>query len=203
MTKILESLPRKYNAFVTTWDSVECGEQTLDNLRLRLINEEVRMTATDEASDALVAISLKVNKTQQRTREKRPQHSRTDSVECYYCHKPGHYAKNCRKKKTDEDRSTRDKDRDTQDDRRRERGNSESNTRGAFSAEAAETAFRRLAAKDMWLLDSDASKHMTFRSDWIRDLQRYSDERVLLGDGTTCKVHDRGTVYIKRLVNNQ
>jgi len=29
------------------------------------------------------------------------------------------------------------------------------------------------------------------------------DEHVLLGDGTTCKVHGRGTVYIKRLVNNQ
>jgi len=55
----------------------------------------------------------------------------------------------------------------------------------------------------MWLLDSGVSKHMTFRSDWIRDLQRYSDEHVLLGDGTTCKVHGRETVYIKRLVNNQ
>jgi len=52
----------------------------------------------------------------------------------------------------------------------------------------------------MWLLDSGASKHMTFRSDWIHDLQRHSDEHVFLGDG---KVHDQGTVYIKRLVNNQ
>jgi len=63
--------------------------------------------------------------------------------------------------------------------------------------------FRKLAAKDMWLIDSDASKHMTFRLDWIRNLQRYSDEHVLLDDGTTCKAHGRGTVYIKRLVNNR
>jgi len=201
----LGSLPGKYNALVTAWDSVGREEQTLDNLRLRLINEEARIIATDEASDALAAMSLKVNKTQQRTREKRPQHSRTDSVECYYCHKPGHYAKNCRKKKRDEDRGTRDKDRDnrTQDNRRCKSRNSESNTRAAFSAEAAGTDFRRIAAKDMWLLDSGASKHMTFRSDWISDLQKYSDEHVLLGDGKTCKVHGRGTVYIKRLVNNQ
>jgi len=72
----LGSLPGKYNALVTAWDSVERGEQTLDNLRQRLINEEARMTATDEASDALAAMSLKVNKTQQRTREKKLQHSR-------------------------------------------------------------------------------------------------------------------------------
>jgi len=44
---------------------------------------------------------------------------------------------------------------------------------------------------------------MTFRSDWIHNLQRYSNEHVLLGDCTTCKVYGRGTVYIKRLVNNQ
>jgi len=93
ITKILGSLLGKYNALVTAWDSVERGEQTLDNLRLRLINEGARMTATDEASDALAAMSLKVNKTQQRTREKK--YSRTDSVECYYCHKLGHYTKNC------------------------------------------------------------------------------------------------------------
>jgi len=55
----------------------------------------------------------------------------------------------------------------------------------------------------MWLLDSGASKHMIFRSDWIRNLQRYSDEHVFLDDGTTYKVHGRDTVYIKRLVNNQ
>jgi len=40
ITKILGTLPGKYNALVTAWDSVERGEQTLDNLRLRLINEE-------------------------------------------------------------------------------------------------------------------------------------------------------------------
>jgi len=150
------------------------------------------MTATDEASDALAAMSLKMNKTQQRTRERKPQHSKRDSVECYYCHKSGHYIKNCRKKKRDEDRGTRD-----------ERRNSESNIRGGFSAEATETDFRKLAAKNVWLFDSGASKHMTFRSDWIRNLQQYSDKHVFLDDGTICKVHDRGTVYIKRLVNNQ
>jgi len=47
------------------------------------------MTATDEASDALAAMSLKMNKTQQRTRERKSQHSKRDSVEYYYCHKLG------------------------------------------------------------------------------------------------------------------
>jgi len=45
ITKILGSLPEKYNAFVTAWDSVERGNKTLNNLRQRLIKEEARMTA--------------------------------------------------------------------------------------------------------------------------------------------------------------
>jgi len=67
--------------------------------------------------------------------------------------------------------------------------------------EATETDFRNLAAKDIWILDSGASKQITFRSDWMCNLHRY--EHVSLGDSTTCKLHGRGTVYIKRLFNNQ
>jgi len=150
ITKILGSLLEKYNALITAWDSVERGNQMLDNLGQHLIKEEARMTAIDEASDALTAMSLKMKKTQQRTKERKP-HSKRDSVECYYCYKPGHYIKNCRKKKRDEDRGIRDEG-------RHERRNSESNIRGAFLAEATETDFRKLAPKDVWLLDSVMSR---------------------------------------------
>jgi len=109
MAKILGSLPEKYNAFVTAWDSVECENQTLDKLRQCFIKRETRMNAADEASDALAAMSLKTSKARQKTKEKKPEHSKKDSVECFYCHKPVHYMKDCRKKKR-EDRSTRDKE---------------------------------------------------------------------------------------------
>ncbi|KYN16302.1 Copia protein [Trachymyrmex cornetzi] len=45
MAKILGSLPSKYNAFVTAWDSVDTDKQTLENLTTRLLKEESRMTA--------------------------------------------------------------------------------------------------------------------------------------------------------------
>jgi len=86
---------------------------TLDKLRQHLIEEEARMNAADEASDAFAAISLKTNKTRQRTKEKKPEHSKKDSVECFYCHKPGHYIKDYRKKKRNEDRGTQNKARGT------------------------------------------------------------------------------------------
>jgi len=80
--------------------------------------------------------------------------------------------------------------------KKHEKMNNEFNIQTAFSVDATETDFRNLAAKDIWILDSRASKHMTFRSDWICNLKRYANEHVSLDDDMTYKVHGRGTVYI-------
>lgn len=52
MAKIIGSLPLKFSAFVTAWDSVNANNQTLHMLTQRLIKEEGRMTVMDEASSA-------------------------------------------------------------------------------------------------------------------------------------------------------
>lgn len=59
------------------------------------------------------------------------------------------------------------------------------------------------ASKDVWLLDSGASKHMTFHHDCFSELRPYEGEYVSLGDGTTCKVMGHDTIYIKRLVDGE
>ncbi|KYN10396.1 Copia protein [Trachymyrmex cornetzi] len=193
MAKILGSLPEKFNALVTAWDSVESENQTLDKLRERLIKEEARMSATDETNNALAAINLKSNKTRPKAAEKKTERSKKE-IECFYCHKLGHYIKDCRKKRRDEDQGIRSKEKQK---------NNESNTEAAFSAEVIEKEILNLEVKDVWILDSGASRHMTHRSNWISNLQTYKDEHVSLGDGTKCKVHGRGTVYIQRLVDGQ
>jgi len=74
MAKILTSLSEKYKPLVTLWDSVEYENLTLDEMKQRLIIEEARMNAADEASDALNAMRLKTNKTRQKTKGKKPEH---------------------------------------------------------------------------------------------------------------------------------
>lgn len=46
-SKVINSLPSKFNAFRTAWDSVASDQQTLDNLTARLLKEETRMTNDD------------------------------------------------------------------------------------------------------------------------------------------------------------
>lgn len=104
MAKILGSLPSKYHALQTAWDSVATDSQTIDNLQERLIKEESRLTTEENHASALAAASTNGNrktldssgnKGQKRIKKKK-------DFECFYCHKKGHYERNCRKKKQDE-----------------------------------------------------------------------------------------------------
>ena len=52
MAKILASLPSRFNALKTAWDSVEPERQTLENLQERLLKEETRSLADDGAMSA-------------------------------------------------------------------------------------------------------------------------------------------------------
>ena len=45
---ILGSLPEKYSAFVTAWDSVDLAKQTVDTLQQRLIKEEQKLSEREE-----------------------------------------------------------------------------------------------------------------------------------------------------------
>lgn len=104
MAKILGSLPSKYNAFVTAWDSVEEANQTIFNLQ-RLIKEETQLTAADETASALVTINLKhYKKGPRRGKPRQPQesdaeHGKYKSFECHYCHNKGHIARYCKEKR--------------------------------------------------------------------------------------------------------
>lgn len=105
MAKILASLPAKYGSLVTAWDSVETAHQTIANLQLRLLKEEGRLNAEDETTSALAAISVGGKTNEQKKSGKpnpKPKKNRIDR-ECYYCKKKGHFARECRKKKRDEE----------------------------------------------------------------------------------------------------
>lgn len=180
MAKILGSLPIKYSALVTAWGSVNTEKQTLQNLTLRLIKEESRMTAADEAASALAAINIRNEPSS--SSNKYPDRKQ---VECYYCHKLGHVSRVCRKKARDLENQKNPSD--------------DSANVSAFSAEA---NLSKVNAKNTWFSDSGVSKHMTFNKEWFHDFVKCSDnEYVSLGDNTTCKVEGRGTIHIQRNVS--
>lgn len=61
VTKILVSLPSKFNALRIAWDSVDPIHQTLDTLQKLLIKEE-SFTAEDDTANAMIAVTTNENK---------------------------------------------------------------------------------------------------------------------------------------------
>lgn len=198
MAKILGSLPSKFSAFVTAWDSVDPDKQSLESLTTRLIKEETRITAMDDTTSALAAINIsKSRKFNDKKFVKKSDEKKSDeerrNVECYYCHEKGHVIKYCPKK-----RKFNYKRNNTEHE---SRDNKHEGNISAFSTETdMKMIFKRLDENDTWLMNSGASKHITFQKRWLHNFQEIGSECVAVGNGTSCEVKGRGTVYIKRNV---
>ncbi|RLU23888.1 hypothetical protein DMN91_004096 [Ooceraea biroi] len=133
-TKILMTLPERFNPLVTAWDSVLVENQTRANLIERVIKEEQRLTVTDAKAEALVTTSTG---------------KRGDKFKII----------------TEIENSVLNAD-----------------------------------IKNSWLLDSGASRHMSFQRNWFSDFVEIS-ESVCLGDNSVCEVKGRGIIYFIYNIN--
>lgn len=201
MAKILGSLPAKYNTLVTAWDSVPTESQTVGVLLERLIKEENKLTTEDDTTSAFAVTSSNKRKTGQQTKHTSRKNKTTDSnksnVECHYCKKKGHYI--------------RERKKDYQD--KTEKKTSDS----AFLAETSPKVHKQLQSlvlssentaisrdlKEIWITDSGASRHITYRRHWLHDLQPREGDTVSLGDDGQCAVKGVGTVHIEKLINGK
>ena len=55
----------------------------------------------------------------------------------------------------------------------------------------------------VWLTDSGASRHLTYRREWLTDYRAYgsSNDSIRLGDNEICQIVGAGTVHIKKLID--
>ncbi|EZA59758.1 hypothetical protein X777_16239, partial [Ooceraea biroi] len=88
-TKILMTLPGKFNPLITAWDSVPVKDQTRANLIERLIKEEQRLTVMDATEEALATSDFGKRKTKVNSNKKFQNSSSGNikskkEVECYF-----------------------------------------------------------------------------------------------------------------------
>lgn len=108
----------------------------------------------------------------------------------------GHYARNCRKKKGPQ----RYMCNDISGSQTPSEQKSSSDSHGAFIVTKVENEIMNADSRDIWLLDSGASKYMSFQRSWFNNFVEIN-ESVCLGDNSTCKVKGRGTIHIQKYVN--
>lgn len=57
--------------------------------------------------------------------------------------------------------------------------------------------------EDIWVIDSGASRHITYRREWFTVFESCVNMKITLGDNSICDVLRIGIINIKKFVNNR
>lgn len=58
-------------------------------------------------------------------------------------------------------------------------------------------------SSEVWLMGSEASRHITYRREWFENYKLVRGEEMRLGDNDVCSVRGTDMVRIQKLVDNQ
>ena len=113
-------------------------------------------------------------------------------VECFYCHKKGHYKNQCKELK------------DHLEEKKNGKKPLESTSVAKETSDDSEVIANLLSVSlsnnvllESWVLDSASSYHMTPKKDWFDTYKPYNGGMVQIGNDATCPVIGISTVKIK------
>ena len=104
ITKILMTLSPSFKYFISAWDSTQPNERILTNLISRLTIEETRTETEEKAQNIAFTANKQYNKYNNNNQnnnqyKKNFKKGNAKPGVCHYCHKPGHWIRECRKRK--------------------------------------------------------------------------------------------------------
>ncbi|CAK9811716.1 Retrovirus-related Pol polyprotein from transposon TNT 1-94 [Anthophora quadrimaculata] len=203
MTKLLKSLPPRFSPFLMAWQSTPKAEKTKETMVSRILYENTRL---GEVEDKLSSLALEVQALKAQThtktnavqsgRARKPDNKRKieelkKRTKCAICKEKGHWARECPNKSG----------------RKNVSGAQpkallvESGYISDVSAFYSKTTSND---EDIWLADSGASMHMTFRKDFFASVNLLNETRhVKIADDKILPVTGIGTVVISEQVNGK
>ena len=168
---LLESLPPSFESLIVALEARPMKELTIDFVSSRLIHEASRRKENENHKED-AALLMRHHKGATSNDDKK-----VDKV-CFYCKKPGHFARNCYKKKSDE----------------REKAN-----HAKFDDVEHDYVFMAglsvsIHTRQDWLVDSGATQHMTFQRHWFESYEEIEPRKVFMGDDTILEAIGRGNI---------
>jgi transposase InsO family protein len=182
--KILRSMPRKYNYVVCAIEESNNVETLLiDELQGSLLVHEQKMKPVKEEDQALKVSYGKPGAGRGRGRNDKTGQGRgkrinKESIECYKCHRFGHFQYECPNLEDYANYANYD--------------DSEEVLLMAFEA-----ATQNQPRSKIWYLDSGCSNHMCGVKEWFHELDTKFRETVRLGDNSQMKVMGKGNVKLQ------
>lgn len=169
VTKILMTLPFELNHFHSAWESTTKDDRTLENLRMRLMNEESRCVKNaDEKDSALLAKRFDGKRYGKRNNFKNNDSHRKAPGKCHVCYAGNHWRRECPKLKNEK---------------------TEKQTSLLCQVGSAKGS--------EWILDSGATSHMTHTKDSLYAYKEYEVKiEVTVGNGDLMKAHGEGSLDV-------
>lgn len=190
---LLCSLPESYNTLVTSLEGRSEKEITLDLVKGKLIGE------SNNRSNKQVFV--RENYEERETAMKVTDFS-NKNVECFWCRCKGHYKRECKDYQEWRERKERRQD-------RADVARGETNERASpvkeflFKVHVKETkAYDKLKDKNVWVIDSGATRHITNNKAFFHSLERTSG-KVVVANNQEEAIVGRGTGTLKCAVNER
>ena len=173
---LLAGLPESFDVLVTTLESGSDTVPALEMVTERLLREEQKLKDREEADESKKLLVAKGKK----------------QLMCHYCKKPDHFKKDCR---------------DFAKAQQSSKGNGNHKNPTQKPKKEAMVISDALVARlrNDWIVDSGATSHNNMCNDcstFTEYEQLRSDDKVILGDGSTLEVAGEGTVNMDMLLDN-
>jgi hypothetical protein len=147
-----------YKYFISAWESTSSDQRTLANLISRLTAEESRMSTENPENVAFASTKVNWNKP-------------VLKCTCNYCKKPGHWIRDCKKRKAANER------------------------RAAAHHDGRNEAL--IGEARIWYLDSGATDHMSNQRRWFQNFKHYQEPKfVRIGNGKLIPAIGSGNIDI-------
>eukprot|EP00794_Sanderia_malayensis_P011707 gene11707-biopygen9383 len=199
----ISSLPEEYNYLITALETIAEDKLTWDYVRDRLIHEFEKLHGEEQCGSGTTNVPDMKNKIEDNalfikrgTDKGNPSNGRT--FLCHYCKKPGHFARNRYKKKSDLKGKSGHASANIATTIAESKSKSLSNKIEIPQAEEiALTAGDVPTGKDNWWIDSGATQHMTSDKKQMTDYVAFKKPlQVRIADNTVLHAYGKGTISL-------
>ena len=171
----LSSLPDSYNILITALETRPETDLTQELVKNKLLEEYKRRTQTDKVTDGLAA-ALKITREQKQSTPSTPSTNAGTNYMCYFCKKPNHIKKDCRKYLQWKSKNPVHKAKTVSHEDQSETDDSSFDSHDCFMVGSP-------AHEDSWYIDSGATSHMCGNREFFSGLDEQHKVQIALADG--------------------